>query len=616
MTILDHFVTVTASAWVNARLPFGTWAPVSAPSVGATIQVPGGAIFVCTTPGITANTQPTWPTGPQNVTVSDGIDVVWTMANLLPASMQGFDQRAMQAINGDDGGTWAPLGQILVQGSTFGLKAAAPTTIWGTGGYLQTVGSSRFVMNDTFAWPLLGPTHAGRTRNLRSSFLGARTLPWSQLHPHVGANGCLDGMVQTASRSTTPYNGNPQPTVIVAPIEVHDRSTLSSVTINWAVPSQPSTLPSMPQARVCRVDTSGNVTFLTSAASGADSNGRVAFPAPASASSYYNGGVCQSWVIPCDQNNAIDNSQYTYEVQITEEQNGSSVPVLQAVDLVTNATFAPGGPATNSPGTIDGVTPTIGMRILYKDQPIAQQNGIYVIVGDGSGTPGHFGTSVRATDMAEGAPFVAGTQVPVKSGGVALGNSLYTLAQAASVPYTNYTTWESNAPIALGTVVVASTAFGFIIPNGFIYRCTTAGTTSSAGAPTWPVAPGQTVVDGSVTWTAFAIGGDAPMYFEVMGKPSPTLAPTWLPTTAYNTGAVVSPSVPNGYQFIMLESGPLTSGSTEPSWNLGPGIKTSDAGGLVWWAIPSPPFAPAKPAGNVWAGISAECTNIQSLRFQ
>jgi len=37
-------------------------------------------------------------------------------------------------------------------------------------------------------------------------------------------------------------------------------------------------------------------------------------------------------------------------------------------------------------------------------------------------------------------------------------------------------------------------------PNGHMYRCTTAGTTSS-GEPTWPTTSGGTVTDGGAVWT-------------------------------------------------------------------------------------------------------------------
>jgi len=57
-----------------------------------------------------------------------------------------------------------------------------------------------------------------------------------------------------------------------------------------------------------------------------------------------------------------------------------------------------------------------------------------------------------------------------------------------------------------GATWVASTAYvlgNFVKPvtlNGYHYKCTTAGT-SAATEPTWPTVVGNTVVDGTVTWT-------------------------------------------------------------------------------------------------------------------
>jgi len=56
------------------------------------------------------------------------------------------------------------------------------------------------------------------------------------------------------------------------------------------------------------------------------------------------------------------------------------------------------------------------------------------------------------------------------------------------------TAWVGTTAITLNDAVVPVT------PNGFFYECTSAGTTA-ASEPTWPTVIGDTVVDGSVTWT-------------------------------------------------------------------------------------------------------------------
>jgi len=64
--------------------------------------------------------------------------------------------------------------------------------------------------------------------------------------------------------------------------------------------------------------------------------------------------------------------------------------------------------------------------------------------------------------------------------------------------------------IAAGTAWAASTAYsaGDVVHpttlNGYVYECTTAGT-SGTTEPTWPTTPGDTVTDGGVTWTCRAV---------------------------------------------------------------------------------------------------------------
>lgn len=76
------------------------------------------------------------------------------------------------------------------------------------------------------------------------------------------------------------------------------------------------------------------------------------------------------------------------------------------------------------------------------------------------------------------------------------------LAICSAQPLTYYegidpAAWAATTAYALGDAARPTTR------NGYVYEVTTAGT--SAGAePTWPTTPGNTVVDGTVTWTCRA----------------------------------------------------------------------------------------------------------------
>lgn len=78
------------------------------------------------------------------------------------------------------------------------------------------------------------------------------------------------------------------------------------------------------------------------------------------------------------------------------------------------------------------------------------------------------------------------------------------LVRLAATPDANgtepdtYQVWLPSTALTLGTVRVPSTR------TGYVYRVTTAGTTAVSEPSAWPLVVGQTVTDGSVTWTVDA----------------------------------------------------------------------------------------------------------------
>ncbi len=539
------------------------------------------------------------------------IHVTWSGPDLGISDCQGFDQRAAQIINGDDGGCWAPETEIIISGTTFGLQLTGALTVWGPGGTLTTSGTSRFHCN-VGTYPQLGPTHSGRSRSLKSSFLTARAIPWSQWLPHTGSGGAhYDGKMQSVALTTQTAGADPVPTTIFAPIEVHNGGTLSSVDISFAVSQSHSSVPTLPKARVLQVDTSGNVTPMTSVAAGADADGYVSMPTPATAAAYYNNGAVQSWNVSCDTDNVVDTSQYYYLVEIVEEQNGTVTPVLAPVDLVTNSQQFQ-GELIGTLGTIDGVSPTAGMRVLLKDQIDPATNGVYYLPSPPDGSPGVVGVWTRPADFRNGSTQPTGLQIPVKTTGLALGGSTFVMSSpsGSAVVSIGNTVW-----VAGETYVVGQTVTPFL-PNGFVYQCTTAGTTNSSTEPTWPNTIGtKTATDGTAVWTCVSTDNRAAMYFSPLGNPTVQAPPTWLPSHAYAANGVVSPSVPNGFVFFIVAG--FTSASTEPAWVLGAGqVTTTGPGQYVAYPVGYNQFTPATPQGNIWNDLTANMTNISSLAFQ
>ena len=68
-----------------------------------------------------------------------------------------------------------------------------------------------------------------------------------------------------------------------------------------------------------------------------------------------------------------------------------------------------------------------------------------------------------------------------------------------SVPKISGATWTANTAYAANDYVQPSTP-----NNNFTYQCTVAGTSHATTEPTWPTTAGNTVSDGTVTWTARA----------------------------------------------------------------------------------------------------------------
>jgi hypothetical protein len=90
----------------------------------------------------------------------------------------------------------------------------------------------------------------------------------------------------------------------------------------------------------------------------------------------------------------------------------------------------------------------------------------------------------------------AGTKWATTSGGAG-GSTAPTAADDVFFDNKPAQTWTATTVTALGVLRTPVTG------NGLYYECTTAGTTGAA-EPTWPTTVGNTVVDGTVTWTCRA----------------------------------------------------------------------------------------------------------------
>ncbi|MBU1349393.1 hypothetical protein KJ781_04975 [Patescibacteria group bacterium] len=87
--------------------------------------------------------------------------------------------------------------------------------------------------------------------------------------------------------------------------------------------------------------------------------------------------------------------------------------------------------------------------------------------------------------------------------------------------FTGYSAWVASTAYVLGNFVVPSTH------NGYIYECTTAGS-SGTTEPVWPTVVGNTIADNTVVWTCRGI--DIKWKWQACNKDG-----TWVDLLAYVT---------------------------------------------------------------------------------
>jgi hypothetical protein len=355
-------------------------------------------------------------------------------ANISFAELQEFEALLSACINagdgtGADGGsTHAPSNPIVITGPN-GLIAVGPTVV-AYGGLLQTDQTSAAITSPTIQlldgdWPQLDPSNVNSAPlRLQPCMLG-RGLPSFSFVVRQEVAGLQaiapmfdlsDGFGMRVARA---HVG----------LKVHDGATIASVSVTFHVSYPHTSLPTvMPSVRVLRQDAFGNVVVLTSAAAAADLNGFVYVAKPSGPGAWTNAFGQQTLEVPCDQNNVVDCSQYSYLVELVDEQGLTGWPwqvtFLQPVEAATfdaNVNPTSGG----FPSAFDtGITLGAGDFVLVKDQTDPNTNAIYQLTASGPW--------IRIA-----VPFTQGFIVPV------LGGSSFnsgTLWQASSI----ITSWNSG----------------------------------------------------------------------------------------------------------------------------------------------------------------------------
>lgn len=318
-------------------------------------------------------------------------DATW-VSGFAPGTFEyaSLDSKIKRALNGDDGGAWAPSSALNLSN----LQVTGPFVVFSAEGVLATSGTARFKLGDG-DWPVLGPGHAYATHTLKFSF-----ADWLDFDPQVPQSFLNDQYA--ALQAVAPTLIQPGSSNVVRfykVLRLHDASTATAATITFRVgydhvapPTQP------PKARVIAVDLYGNQTNLTSSAAGADADGFVSYPIAPNSGPWFDEGRVKTWTVPLDQNNIVDISVKNYLIEVREE-SVQVAPVATGL-LFTALVATTTNIALTGAASVDG-SATNGVAVLVKDQTNPTENGLYIgnssgawtrvplFIVDGTGSFGH-----------------------------------------------------------------------------------------------------------------------------------------------------------------------------------------------------------------------------------
>lgn len=224
---------------------------------------------------------------------------------------------------------------------------------------------------------------------------------------------------------------------------------------------------------------------------------------------------------------------------------------------------------------VDGLTPTVGSRILIKDQTNAFENGVYYVSIEGDGSTNWELT--RSPDYDEAAEIVPGTVIPINLGGTVNGGTSWLQTSDVTTVGTDPIDWiqfTATLPLSLenggtGANITASNG-GLVYSNASTFAVLAGTATAnqiplsgSNAAPAWSTATYLS----TITANAILFGSSA----NVMGEITPA-ANGVLVTDGANVPSIGS-TLPSAVQLNITELGTITTGV----WN-GTDIAVADGG--------------------------------------
>jgi len=246
-------------------------------------------------------------------------------------NLRDIDQNSFLAINGADGGTWAPSSHIVIDGA--GVVVGAHWKM--NGANVVASGPYTFGKNTSDDYWQLSVGHVATSATLITQFI--EFINFNLVDITIDNLTFFSSSVISTGISLT-VSG--QLTRFVIPLNVYNGGTITDVIVTFNVGE--NHLPQyLPKFRILRMDSQGVVQSLrASDLIETDGDGFIPFnPTPSSAANWYNGGSLKTFTYSCNQNQLIDTSKYFYYLEIVEEGGNGSYAVVGNTWRSATATF-------------------------------------------------------------------------------------------------------------------------------------------------------------------------------------------------------------------------------------------------------------------------------------
>lgn len=318
------------------------------------------------------------------------LDAVWISGYQAPPSdYEDLDRKCFQGINGTVGGVYAPTTLIAITGA--GIRLTTRMEVRGSG-LLQLATGATLTLGDG-EFQDLGTGHAGRTRTIYQAMAPFRVV--GQDHFAV-ANILPMGAAQPLASEIRRSTGSAVPSFLKE-LRVVDGAKFARARLRFKVAIPHASVPQeMPKVRIFRVK---NADGIEENLYSGTADGFATITTPTSGVAWYALGAVQEFVITLDQNQTVNDDDYTYFAHVVEERAGvPDFPFQLQVWEAAVIQVASSGPNAGT-GDCDsyGAAWALGTVALFKDETAAFKKFQGVLTSPGGAGPWPRHTALAST---------------------------------------------------------------------------------------------------------------------------------------------------------------------------------------------------------------------------